>query len=399
VHDFGAKLSDPRVAPSVESYMNRVRRRRCSLPAAGPTPGEEAAPGPISINLDLTLACDFRCGHCIDSAMLNGGRHLPLDTVLATLDVLTGRGLRSVILIGGGEPTLYPFFESVIAAVKRLDLACAISSNGAHNQRIAGVASLLGLGDWVRLSLDAGTDDTFQALHRPKKPITLQRVCETAAALKVRAPSLQLGFSFVVMWNSPGQTLTPAATNVHEMPVAAALAREHGFDYISFKPMLVRDSRRAEVVNTGEPAGNSAAIDQIRDCLRSAESAAGERLRVVPSRNLVALLDGSGPRGGTLQPRECHMQQFRHVITPDGVYACPAHRGNPNSLFAGCSGYATPKHFRETARATERQIERFNAAVECRDITCIYHETNWWLERLVEAGGPIQQSVAADFFL
>jgi len=27
---------------------------------------------------------------------------------------------------------------------------------------------------------------------------------------------------------------------------------------------------------------------------------------------------------------------------------------------------------------------RFDASVECRAVTCLYHGANWWLERAVE---------------
>lgn len=402
MHDFAAKLSDPRVAPSVERYLDRARGRRQSPPAAEAT-CENGKHGPISINLDLTLACDHRCAHCIDAELLNGGRHLERNIVLGTLELLARRGLRSVILIGGGEPTLHPFFEDVVGAIKKLDLQCAIVSNGSHNHKIASVARLLGAKDWVRLSLDAGTDRTFQALHRPRKPITLEHICRTAAALKARAPHVQLGFSFVVIWASPGQTVSPVADNVFEMHRAAVLAREHGFDYISFKPMLARDSRRAEIVNLGrlecDGTPEQTAIGDIRDCLREAQAVAGPGFRVVPSRNLLALLDGAALERSARQPSQCHVQQFRHVVTPNGIFACPAHRGNAGSRLADCSGYSTPEAFDDTARATEAQIGRFDAAVECSGVTCIYNAANWWLEELVQSGQPLQSSAAADFFL
>ncbi|HSW50718.1 MAG TPA: radical SAM protein [Bryobacteraceae bacterium] len=395
MHDFRSKLSDPRVSAAVESYLSRARLRRgMSRPAPEAAPADSAC-GPVSINLDLTLACDYRCGHCIDSELLNAGRHLPPDVVRGTLEVLAARGLRSVILIGGGEPTLHPFFEDVVAAIKDLALECAIASNGAHNEKIERVAARRAPRDWIRLSLDAGTNETFQALHQPRKPITLEHILQTAARVKRRAPQVQLGFSFVVMWVSPGQALRPVASNVREMPLAAALAKRHGFDYISFKPMLVRSAARAEVINLGRPG----AVDEIREFLRAAQAAADAGFRVVPSRNLLALLEGSGLERSGLQPRECHMQQFRQVVTPQGVYACPAHRGSQHSLIADCSAYTTPEAFGETARLTEIQIERFNAAAECREITCIYNDANWWLEDLVESGDPIQHLDTPDFFL
>jgi organic radical activating enzyme len=407
MHDFREKLSDLRVATQVNSYLKRARRLKGMPLLAGETVVDEEAHGPVSINLDLTLACDYRCAHCIDSHLLNGGRHLPLEIVCGTLDVLSGRGLRSVILIGGGEPTLHPHFEDVVAAIKNLDLECAIASNGGHNERIGSIAPLLGAKDWIRLSLDAGTDETFQALHLPKKPIRLEHICRTAGELKQRAPQLQLGFSFVVMWHAPGQRSSPAVTNVHEMRQAAVLAKEHGFDYISFKPMLVRNADRAEVVNCagaqlqGTSAGveETAALGRIRENLGAAQIMADSRFRVVPSRNLVALLDGHGLERNALQPNECHMQYFRQVVSPTGVFACPAHRGNESSRLAGCDAYATLDAFQNTFRATQLQIQRFNAFAACREITCIYNDANWWLEELVESGQPVQRLAASDFFL
>ncbi len=312
-----------------------------------------------------------------------------------------------MILIGGGEPTLHPFFEDAVVAIKRLNLECAVVSNGAHNDRILRVVSHLGPKDWVRLSLDAGTDETFQALHEPRKPVTLEQICRSAEELKLRAPQFQLGFSFIVMWRSPGQRFNPVASNVHEMPLAAELAKQHKFDYISFKPMLVRSPERAEIVNIGERAHkegkavlrDQAAVGEIRDSLRAAQDVGDSRFRVVPSRNLLALLDGSALERSALQPVECHMQQFRQVLTPDGIFACPAHRGNESSRMTELTGYATPEAFQATARLTEAQIRRFDASVECREITCIYNDVNWWLEDLIESGEPLEQMATPDFFL
>ncbi|MCK7510022.1 MAG: hypothetical protein MZV70_42290 [Desulfobacterales bacterium] len=36
--------------------------------------------GPISLNLDLTTACNFSCPHCVDSRLLNTGDYLDLET-------------------------------------------------------------------------------------------------------------------------------------------------------------------------------------------------------------------------------------------------------------------------------------------------------------------------------
>lgn len=407
MHDFRGKLSDPRVAPVVETYLRGARARRAGL-ATTSSPGSDSRPlpvGPISINLDLTMACDYRCEHCIDIDQLNTGLKFDFPELECTLQVMTDNGLRSVILIGGGEPTLHPDFVRVVLLVKSLRLQCAIVSNGAHNERIGAAIYALEKGDWVRLSLDAGTDSTFQALHRPRKAVTLDHICRTAASLKRQQPEVQFGFSFVVMWDGTGQMSSPVASNVGEMALAADLAKAHDFDYISFKPMLVRNEERAEIINVGRspdaprPNVPQAVVERIRLGLRQAEALNSASFRVVPSKNLIAMLQDSGFERFRQQPRECHMQQFRQVLTPAGVCACPAHRGNERSRIAGRNGYSTPDEFVRTFEATQAQVARFDAAIECREVTCIYNDTNWWIEGLIESGEELIPGVAPDMFL
>ena len=37
--------------------------------------------------------------------------------------------------------------------------------------------------------------------------------------------------------------------------------------------------------------------------------------------------------------------------------------------------------------ATASILERFDASAECREVTCLYHDTNWWLEHAIEGDG------------
>ena len=73
VHDFAAKLRQPALA----ARRARVRRlaagaaRGGRARAAPRRPAPDAAP--LSINLDLTTACNYACDHCIDWEILNSG--------------------------------------------------------------------------------------------------------------------------------------------------------------------------------------------------------------------------------------------------------------------------------------------------------------------------------------
>ncbi|MFP8876978.1 MAG: radical SAM protein, partial [Myxococcota bacterium] len=153
IHDFSAKLRQPSLREPVANYI-RWRRALARARAAGspePPPPEQA---PVSINLDLTTACNYRCDHCIDWEILNSREQHDDARLRASIETLRARGLRSVILIGGGEPTLYPDFASFVGFLKAQGLQTAIVSNGSRGDRLLEAAEHLEEGDWLRLSLD-----------------------------------------------------------------------------------------------------------------------------------------------------------------------------------------------------------------------------------------------------
>src|SRR5439155_9614337 len=135
-----------------------------------------------------------------DWEILNSGVSHEDARLRTSLAEMARRGLKSVILIGGGEPTIYPGFASFVRFLKDLSLQVAVVSNGSRNDRLLDVADRLDGNDWLRLSLDAGTDATFQAMHRPKKPITLEAICAGIAPIKARNAAPRVGFSYVIAW-------------------------------------------------------------------------------------------------------------------------------------------------------------------------------------------------------
>ena len=70
IHDFTAKLRQPSLVDAVGSYV-RWRRALARARATGAEEPRAPRAAPISINLDLTTACNYRCDHCIDWEILN----------------------------------------------------------------------------------------------------------------------------------------------------------------------------------------------------------------------------------------------------------------------------------------------------------------------------------------
>jgi MoaA/NifB/PqqE/SkfB family radical SAM enzyme len=386
-HDFGSKLRQSSVIERLKQYITWRRNMETA-------DADRALPnlGPISINLDLTSACNFACPHCVDSTIINTGESLKLEEIKLSIDILKARGLLSVILLGGGEPTLHKDFGEIVNYIKSLGLQLGIVTNGSKLGRVERVAHLLEKQDWVRLSLDAASQETFSKLHRPKTDVTLLEILRRAREVKLRNPNILLGYSFVIVWEGLTLNENPLCPNIHEMPEAVRLARKYGFDYISFKPCLIRlqESQKESLLDSIDRKREQRIIEDIRINLHKAKRVAENNIKVLESVNLRAMMDN---RVHELkrQPEICHMQFFNTVVTPSGIFHCPAFRGVENAKISESDGYVGKERFDETLQNLAHSISTFNATKECKAVGCFYHHVNWWVEKFIHSDTSVDE--------
>jgi hypothetical protein len=257
--------------------------------------------------------------------------------------------------------------------------------------------------DWVRLSLDAGTETTFVASHRPKTAISLEAILNHAQDLKARNPAVDLGYSFVIVWEGITVNDHELCQNVHEMTAAVELAQRHGFDYVSFKPCLIRleGSQKESLLDNVQRTREAQIVDTIKTNLDVAKAASDGSLKILESVNLRAMLRGR-IREIKRQPRRCHMQFFRTVVTPTGIFHCPAFRGVEKAKIAEYDGYTDRARFDASLDTVARSIESFDAERECGVVACFYHHVNWWMDDLIQSNRGIDDISAVEddnFFL
>ncbi len=389
IHDFASKLVQPNILPRVKEYVRWHARLR-----GAEASGDEAALrdlstvpefAPVSINLDLTTACNYACDHCVDMDILNQPIKFDHSTLLDSIELMSRKGLRSVIVIGGGEPTVYPKFGEVIRFMKDLGLQVAVVSNGSGMKKIAEVADRLDETDWIRLSLDSATDDTFQKMHKPKREITLDEICEGVREIKKTRTRFKIGFSFIITWRGAFINDTAIVPNIQEIVDGAERARRYKFDYISYKPFLTRaPDTNAEIVDLKESDQDfDDVIARIRAAVDEAKKLATPVFDVYEATNL-KVLENRSYKNYTEQPHRCHMQFFRQVLSPLGMYNCPVYRNQPHGFLGTKEAYADEERDRETRGKTAELIRSFDATSECSEVTCLYNHVNWWLEGLIE---------------
>lgn len=377
IHDFTAKLRQPYALSRLKKYVEWQKAIRLGLEVETPNLI------PLSINLDLTTACNFHCDHCIDLGVINSKDKFDHGKLLASLDNMIEHGLRSVTLIGGGEPTLYPRFIEIVKFLKKRDIQVAIVSNGSRGEKLFGAAKYLKSEhkDWLRLSIDAGTDNTWKRIHEPLPNITLAEVCSWAPKIHAINPQLQIGFSFLITWdNAKNEKGISIIKNFDEIADAVKLAHEYGFNYISLKPILTR--LRADSVEAIDPIADSSIIARIRETINEAKDLyENEYFKIIESTNLKVLEDGSWHEF-TNQPKICHMAVFRQVLSPIGLFHCPGFRGIKKSYISDKNAYCD-KNMKHTQKAVVNILAKFDAGKECADCTCLLNQPNWWIEMLI----------------
>jgi len=405
IHDFATKLTQPGAKEALEQYV----RWQVGL-RAGRSADENFDPArvpdfaPLSINLDLTTACNYRCDHCVDLDILNTGIRFEHDKLLASLELMAQKGLRSVIVIGGGEPTLYPKFAETIRFMKSLKLQVSIVSNGTGNKKIAEIADCMDSQDWVRLSLDSGSNPTFQAMHNPRKNFILEEICAVVPEIKAANPDLTVGFSYIVTWQGAFINNTNIVENLHEIVQATKLARDSKFSYISFKPFLTRDElNNAEVIDISHAQNLEDTIGRIQAQVDEAVQMETDDFKVHRSTGLKAMLQGKTQKLG-LQPRQCHMQFFRQVLSPLGLYNCPVYRNQDHGRLGSKNAVADELSYDATRGVTAELVQSFNATSNCKKVTCLYNDVNWWIEHLIEHPAELAELKTAtdaepDYFL
>ena len=386
-HDFSSKLRQDATLPRLKDYIQW--QRTCGVEAS-----DRGLPifSPISINLDLTSACNFSCPFCVDSKLINAGKSLTLEEVKKTVDTLHSHGLLSVILIGGGEPTLHGDFGEIVRYIKSKNLQIGIVTNGSRLEKIEAVVEALKEKDWIRISIDAAGEEVFQDLHMPKTRVTLNGVLEKARRVKRKNPAVSLGYSFVIVWEDVeinGKRLHP---NLGEMARSVERAKEFSFDYISFKPCLVRfnESQRETLLKNVDKTKERDIIGQIKGHLQEARHLAGDQVKILESSNLKAMLNQETDQIKR-QPKRCHIQFFRTVVTPFGIFHCPAFRGVEEARIGETAGYLSEARFRESLLRTAKSILTFDAEKECKDVGCFYNRSNWWLEKFIRSTEDVHE--------
>lgn len=195
-------------------------------------------PNPVHVLCVLSDLCSHDCTFCLfrasgyetskefgiinksGVAIKNPNRMIPFNKAIEIVDDCHRMGVKAFEFTGGGEPTLHPQFDDILHRTLDTGMQIGMITHGA-NLPPARIESLAHT-EWIRISLDAGTKETYAKTHRVDGR-TFDRVIANIAFLadarNLAKTSMHIGVSFVT-----------TKFNFHEMSTAAKLAKDSGAD-------------------------------------------------------------------------------------------------------------------------------------------------------------------------
>lgn len=120
---------------------------------------------PKSLEMHLSNICNHSCKFCFyqdDRFFSDRISFLPTERIMSILTSFKGEKDISLVLSGGGEPTLHPHFSEIIHKAIDVGFDVGVITNGLHyNKKIE--EALLRT-KWVKFSLHSGNPETYQKL-------------------------------------------------------------------------------------------------------------------------------------------------------------------------------------------------------------------------------------------
>ncbi|MGN7471988.1 radical SAM/SPASM domain-containing protein [Brevibacillus sp. SAFN-007a] len=184
---------------------------------------------PVMVEMDLTDYCNHDCVWCVDRTNRKKDMEFGLESIFKLFDDFRSKGVKSVVLKGGGEPTTYKHFVEVLGYLKEKEIRVGLITNGAKLSDDTIRKAVINSCEWVRISLDAASTEMHDRLHRPNPDARLPIILSSAKRLIEESAntSLVVGFNFVYH-----------KINAEEIVLAAEIAKELKARYIAFRPEI-----------------------------------------------------------------------------------------------------------------------------------------------------------------
>ena len=318
---------------------------------------------PIEVEISPSGACNHRCVFCAVDYIGYQPSFLDKNVILRDIEQMGGKGLKSVICSGEGEPLLNKNMPDIANGIKAYGVDIAMSTNGVLFTKDK-AKECLGAFSWIRFSVASMDTSSYDRIQRGKQG-DLERVktnlSDAVQIKKEKKLKTTLGVQCLLL-----------PDNMAQLPNMAKQLREIGVDYLTIKPY----SQHLHSENTFQIDYN--AMLELEEELKGYET---EEFSVFFRANAMKKMHQ------VKCYRQCYGLPFMtHIDAKGNVWPCIAHIGTE----AFCYGNIYDQTFEEIWEGSKRrkitdQLNALDVNKVCRE-ACRLDEINKYLNELKHPG-------------
>jgi len=338
--------------------------------------GERIAP--ITIDMALTQACNFRCHYCY-ATMQRQDEHFPINKEVMTnfIDDCAEVGVKAISLVSDGESTINPAFVHTIqyGAAKGLSMAFGTNAYLLGEKTLRQIMPHL---TYLRVNITAGEPKRYMEIMGVKEG-WFERVCDNIKTMmrlkKENGWACTVGMQMVLMPQYADQ-ITPLAK----------LAKELGPDYLVIK-------------HCSDDEAGTLGVDYAGYAKLEAELHAAEAMSTDQTKIIVkwSKIKAEGKRSY----QQCYGPPFLLQISGSGrVAPCGMLFADKYDRFH--IGNITKERFRDIVKSdryweviAHLASDKFNAQTMCGTL-CLQHKVNEKLDGLKKGTMKIEKPEGAD---
>lgn len=320
---------------------------------------------PVTIDLALTRACNFKCLYCYSELQTNKSFPIKKEHMTDFIDDCAELGVRAISLVSDGESTLSPAYVHTIQYGKSRGIDMASGTN-AYLLREPVLREVMPHLSYLRVNITAGESKRYQEIMGVREG-WFEQVCENIKTMvrlkRENGWECTIGMQMVLMPQYADQILPLSALAVQLEP-----------DYLVIKHCS--DNERGEL---GVDYKGYAAIE---DLLHQAEGMSNEQTKIVVKWNKIKA-------EGKREYERCYGPPFQLQISGSGLVApCGMLFAEEYKRFHISN--ITKERFKNIVKS-DRYWEvmnflsspKFNAKTMCGSL-CLQHLPNTALDRMMK---------------
>lgn len=182
---------------------------------------------PIYMEISPSGMCNHRCKFCALDFMEYQKRFLDVEVLKVRLAEMAELGLKSVMFAGEGEPLLHKKITDIINCCDDVGINSAMTTNAVFLKKTV-AEQILGKMEWMKVSINAGTADTYAKIHCTNSKDFDRVISNLSEAAKIRAKNnykCTLGMQILLL-----------PENKDEVKKLCAIGKDIGMDYVVVKP-------------------------------------------------------------------------------------------------------------------------------------------------------------------